>query len=153
MIPSPKDQTYSPLEVSSIRKDTDLRFSSENLFTSPDTSKEEVRRRESTEGRKDWGERLSSDHITPDKHKENDMRAQESMSDGITCAQRKVVTPGNTCISMILHLELSLIYISLTEKLKLSCEENDHNYFLKIFYPSALQRELYAKVMCADSVG
>ncbi|CAC5395000.1 TP53BP1 [Mytilus coruscus] len=58
-------ETYSPLEVSSIHRDVDRRLSSENLFTSPDTSKgdEEVKRIESG-----------------------------SFSDVITCAQRKIET-------------------------------------------------------------
>ncbi|XP_076103052.1 uncharacterized protein LOC143072129 isoform X2 [Mytilus galloprovincialis] len=58
-------ETYSPLEVSSIHRDVDRRLSSENLFTSPDTSKgeEEVKRIETG-----------------------------SLSDAITCAQRKIVT-------------------------------------------------------------
>ncbi|XP_071167945.1 TP53-binding protein 1-like [Mytilus edulis] len=58
-------ETYSPLEVSSIHRDVDRRLSSENLFTSPDTSKgeEEVKKIETG-----------------------------SLSDAITCAQRKIVT-------------------------------------------------------------
>lgn len=63
-----ESETYSPLDVSSIHKTSDRRISSENLFTSPDTSKgeEEVKKAVESSG----------------------------LSDAITCAQRKVVEPG-----------------------------------------------------------
>lgn len=62
-----ESETYSPLDVSSIHKTSDRRISSENLFTSPDTSKgeEEVKKAVESSG----------------------------LSDAITCAQRKVVEP------------------------------------------------------------
>ena len=63
-----ESETYSPLDVSSIHKTSDRRISSENLFTSPDTSKgeEEVKKAVESSG----------------------------LSDAITCAQRTVVEPG-----------------------------------------------------------
>ena len=79
-----ESETYSPLDVSSIHKTSDRRISSENLFTSPDTSKgeEEVKKAVESSG--------LSDAITCAQR----TVVEPGLYDAITCAQRTVVEPG-----------------------------------------------------------